>query len=97
MFDVEAIDRRLAMCVEPVVRRSNGELEVWYAPLPGKQYLMAVDPAAGGTDGDYCAMQVIERVSGLQCAEFRGRIGLQEIVQRGGGTGSGIQRSAAIG
>ena len=82
VFDMEAIDRRLRVLPEPVERRWNGNLEVWYRVLPGKQYLVAVDPSAGGSDGDYCAMQVIERESGLQCAEYRGRIGLQEIAQK---------------
>ena len=82
VFDVEAIDRRLSLLPEPAQRRWNRALEVWYPALAGKQYLLAVDPAGGGADGDYCAMQVIEKASGLQCAEFRGRIGLQEIAQK---------------
>jgi hypothetical protein len=82
VFDVKAIDRRLATAPEPVERRWNGGLEVWYPAVGGKRYVVAVDPAAGGSDGDYCAMQVIERATGLQCAEFRGRIGLLEIAQR---------------
>ena len=82
VFDVEAIDRRLRLVPEPVERRWSGGLEVWYPALTGKQYLVAVDPAGGGADGDYCAMQVIERETGLQCAEFRGRIGLWEMAQK---------------
>jgi hypothetical protein len=82
VFDVEAVDRRLALVTAPVASRWNGLLEIWYPRLPGKEYLVAVDPAGGGSEGDYCAMQVIERVTGLQCAEYRGRLGLLEIAQR---------------
>lgn len=82
VFDVEAIDRRMAQTSEPMERRWNACLEVYYPPLAGKEYVVAVDPAGGGMDGDYCAMQVIEKLTGLQCAEFRGRIGLLEIAQR---------------
>ena len=42
----------------------------WLPPLPGKQYLVAVDPAGGGSESDYSAAQVLELDSGLQCAEF---------------------------
>lgn len=82
VFDVEAIDRRMAAMSEPIERRWNGDLEIWFPVLAEKEYLVAVDPAGGGMEGDYCAMQVIEKVTGLQCAEFHGRIGLFEIAQR---------------
>ena len=82
VFDVEAIDRRMAQTPEPMERRWNSCLEVYFPPLPGKEYVVAVDPAGGGMDGDYCAIEVIERLTGLQCAEFCGRIGLLEIARR---------------
>ncbi len=82
VFDVDAIDRRMMETPEPVESRWNGEFLAWYPALAGKHYVVAVDPAAGGSEGDYCAMQVIERGTGLQCAEFRGRIGLMEIAER---------------
>ena len=37
-----------------------------------KQYIIGVDPAGGGCDGDYACAQVIERSTGLQCAELHG-------------------------
>ena len=88
VFDVEAVDQRLMLVTDPVERRWNGNLEIWYPALEGKQYLVSVDPAGGGTDGDYCAMQVIERLSGLQCAEYQGRIGILEIAQKAALLGS---------
>jgi hypothetical protein len=38
-----------------------------------------VDPAGGGSDGDYSAAQVLEMETGLQCAEFAGHMGGLEL------------------
>jgi hypothetical protein len=62
-------------------RRHNGALEIWLPPLTGKQYLVAVDPAGGGSDGDYSAAQVLELETGLQCAEFAGHVGGLELAR----------------
>ena len=61
--------------------RRNGELEIWLPPLKGKTYLVAVDPAGGGCDGDYSAAQVMELETGLQCAEFAGHVGGLELTK----------------
>ncbi len=79
VFEMEAIDRRLVTAPEPLERRRNGELEVWLPPVEGKQYVVAVDPAGGGIDGDYSAAQVLEMETGLQCAEFSGHAGGLEL------------------
>ena len=52
VFDMEAVDRRLAALGEPAERRWNGALETWYPAVAGKQYVVAVDPSGGGSDGD---------------------------------------------
>jgi hypothetical protein len=65
----------------PVEVRLNGELEVWLPPLKGKEYLVAVDPAGGGSEGDYSAAQVLEMETGLQCAEFAGHVGGLELAR----------------
>jgi hypothetical protein len=82
VFDTEAIDRRLRDVAKPLERRWAGALEVWLKPMPGREYLVAVDPAGGGSEGDYSAMQVLDAATGLQCAEFQGRCGLLEIAER---------------
>jgi hypothetical protein len=81
VFELAAIDERLKEAPEPVERRLNGELEVWLPPLKGKEYLVAVDPAGGGSEGDYSAAQVLELETGLQCAEFAGHVGGLELTQ----------------
>jgi hypothetical protein len=54
---------------------------VWLPPIKEKDYLVAVDPAGGGSDGDYSAAQVLELETGLQCAEFAGHVGGLELAR----------------
>jgi hypothetical protein len=81
VFELGAIEARLATMVPPVELRRNGELEIWLPPLKGKAYLVAVDPAGGGSEGDYSAAQVLELETGLQCAEFAGHMGGLELAR----------------
>ena len=81
VFDLEAIERRAAMVREPLSKRLNGQLHVWYPAVAGKKYLVAVDPAGGGDRGDFSTAQVIELSSGLQCAELQGRLDTLELAK----------------
>jgi hypothetical protein len=81
VFELAAVEARLKTAPEPVERRKNGELEIWLPPVKGKDYLVAVDPAGGGSDGDYSAAQVLEMETGLQCAEFAGHVGGLELAR----------------
>jgi len=81
VFEMEAIEARLAGLPEPAERRLNGELELWLPAVAGRQYLVAVDPAGGGSQGDYSAVQVLELETALQCAEFAGHVGGLELAR----------------
>jgi hypothetical protein len=81
VFEMAAIEDRLLSAPEPVERRRNGELEVWLPRVEGRQYLVAVDPAGGGSEGDYSAVQVLEIETGMQCAEFAGHVGGLELAR----------------
>ncbi len=81
VFELAAVEARMAKAPEPVERRKNGELEIWLPPVKGKEYVVAVDPAGGGSDGDYSAAQVLEMETGLQCAEFAGHVGGLELAR----------------
>jgi hypothetical protein len=81
VFELAAIEARLATAPEPAERRRNGELEIWLPPVKGKEYLVAADPAGGGGEGDYSAAQVLEMETGLQCAEFAGHMGGLELAR----------------
>ena len=81
VFALDTIASRMAEVRTPVERRENGQLAVWYPAQAGRKYIVGVDPAGGGTDGDYACAQVIEQRSGLQCAELRGHLSPRELAQ----------------
>jgi hypothetical protein len=81
VFDLDCIASRASQVHEAPEKRCNGQLWIWYPPQPGRTYLLGVDPAGGGTDGDYAAVQVVEQRSGLQCAELRGHIAPRELAK----------------
>jgi hypothetical protein len=78
-FEMEVVDRRIAELREPVRVGRDGALRIWLPPLADRQYIVAVDPAGGGSDGDYAAVQVIDLVTGMQCAELQQRLGILEL------------------
>jgi hypothetical protein len=78
-FDVEAIEKRLETLPAPIGTLRGGALQVWLPPVAGNRYLVAVDTAGGGSDGDFAAIQVIEWKTGLQCAELQQRLGPLEL------------------
>ncbi len=70
-FHAPGIDERLREIPAPTETSLNGAIQTWLVPQAGVEYLVAVDPAGGGADGDFAVAQVIELKSGLQCAELR--------------------------
>jgi hypothetical protein len=80
-FDVEAVERRLSQLSGPVERRRGGALLVWLPPVVGREYLVSVDTAGGGPEGDYAAIQVIELRTGLQCVELQQRLATLELAK----------------
>lgn len=70
-FDRDA----LAVCgkdaVAPMDVRRGGALKVWLPAVPGRSYIVAVDVAGGGSEGDYSAVQVVDVGTGMQCAELQ--------------------------
>jgi len=55
----------------------------------GTRYILGVDPAGGGSGGDYGCIEVIDRRSGLQCAELYGHYIPREMAAPGGQAGAG--------
>jgi hypothetical protein len=72
VFEMEAIEEALQGCGEPLATRENGRLAVWFPAQAAKRYVVGVDPAGGGCEGDYSCAEVIERETGMQCAELHG-------------------------
>ncbi len=73
-FELEVIERRLTEVGEPTGRQRNGALLEWLPCVPGRRYLLAVDTAGGGAEGDFAAVQVIDLLTGMQCAEVQERL-----------------------
>ncbi len=88
VFDLKAIDRAIAAAGDPIEIQTNGSLLIWFPQQRGKNYVVGIDPAGGGIDGDYCCAQVVERKTGMQCAELHGHFPPAELanwlVQLGG-------------
>jgi hypothetical protein len=82
VFDLDSIDRAVVACGEPFESQDNGRLLTWLPPQRGKQYLIGVDPAGGGSEGDYSCAQIIERKTGIQCGELHGHFPLRELANR---------------
>jgi hypothetical protein len=84
MFDAEAIEKRLAECTSGGVFKPSPQdkVTVWGAPLPGQEYIIGVDSAGGGSDGDYACAEVIDRATGMQCAELHGHLTPEELARR---------------
>jgi hypothetical protein len=88
VFDLQSLDARLRVLAEPPITRDGGALLVWNPPVAGREYLVAVDPAGGGVEGDYSAAQVVEIDTGLQCAELQAKLGTLELARRAAELGS---------
>jgi hypothetical protein len=72
VFDVEAVERRLTRAGEPAESRDHGRLLIFWPPVRERSYIVGVDPAGGGAEGDYAVAEVVECESAMQCAELRG-------------------------
>lgn len=85
VFDTEVIKTRLLQRAPIIETADHGRLLTFFPPLAAgkgflaKQYIIAVDPAGGGTYGDYSCVQVIEKSNGVQCAELQGHYSINEL------------------
>jgi hypothetical protein len=82
VFDMESIQKASAQVRVAVEAEDNGRLSVWLPAAKQRTYIIGVDAAGGGTDGDYACAQVIDRESGLQCAELHGHYPPYELARR---------------
>lgn len=81
VFEREALARLEREAREPAAVRLNGQLRCWYPPAAGRRYVVAVDPAGGGAEGDWSAVQVLEVEKGMQCAELAAKMGGLELAE----------------
>jgi len=81
VFELAAIEKRMAAAPDAQEQRRNGELRIWFPPVAGRNYVVAVDPAGGGSEGDYSVAEVLDLETGLQCAEFAAHAGGLELAR----------------
>jgi len=82
VFEVGAIERAAGLAGAATDSEDNGRLTIWFPPQKGRRYILGVDSAGGGSDGDYACAQVIERTMGMQCAELHGHFPPYELAKR---------------
>src|SRR5579864_4288130 len=82
IFELEAVDRALEAQGMPTAVRENGQLTIWFEPRCNRQYIIGVDPAGGGTEGDYACAEVIDRQTAMQCAELHGHYSPRELAMK---------------
>ena len=82
VFDLATIERAASHAAHAVETQDSGRLMTWFPPSAGRKYIIGVDAAGGGSDGDYACAQVIERTMGLQCAELHGHFPPYELARR---------------
>ena len=80
-FEVSAIEGRIGELPRELERRRGGALLIWLPPQNGREYVVAVDSAGGGEDGDFAAVQVVEITTGLQCAELQQKLRPAELAK----------------
>jgi hypothetical protein len=82
VFETQALEKAKAAAEEALQSYDNGRLLIWFPPQKGRKYIIGVDPAGGGAEGDYACAQVIERTLGMQCAELHGHFPPFELARR---------------
>jgi len=82
VFDARKIKARMHELRAPLESRENGRIQVWLPVARGREYILGVDAAGGGSGGDYACVEVIDRESGLQCAELYGHYTPEELAEQ---------------
>jgi hypothetical protein len=82
VFELAAIEKAAGFAGEGTESEDNGRLTIWFPPQKGRRYILGVDTAGGGSDGDYACAEVIERTMGMQCAELHGHFPPYELARR---------------
>jgi hypothetical protein len=82
VFDLASVEQALCGASEPLEARDNRRLTIWLPVQAGREYVIGVDPAGGGVEGDYSCAEVIDRLLGAQCAELHGHWPPRELARK---------------
>lgn len=80
-FDREALAMRTKAVDAPLELRRDKALQLWLPAVPGRKYIAGVDPAGGGSEGDFSAVQVIDLATGVQCGELQARLAPRDLAK----------------
>jgi len=81
-FIRDVVDQQVkTRCGADALAREKQLME-FFPPKPGKRYIIGVDSAGGGVDGDYSCAEVIDRETGLQCAELHAHLTPEELAKK---------------
>ena len=78
---IDAIERRMAELESAAMTAAWRGADGMVSAVSGCRYIVAVDSAGGGEEGDFAAVQVIDRDTGLQCAELQERLRPSELAK----------------
>src|ERR1035441_3997635 len=81
---MDVIEQRLKEPLRAIDQKDGGKLLVFLPAKTGenaKEYIIGVDPAGGGAEGDYSGAQGIDRGTRVQCAELRGHFSHEELAE----------------
>ncbi|HYE23556.1 MAG TPA: terminase [Clostridia bacterium] len=81
VFEVKMLEARASRLSAPAETRDRGRLEIYWPAVPHREYVVGVDASEGGSAGDYGCVQVIERKTGMQCAEWYGHASPEELAR----------------
>ncbi len=81
-FEADVIERRLKELTQGGAAEAGGEYQEWLPAVCGRKYVVSVDPAGGGTGGDYSAIEVIDVETGAQCAEYAAHVAGLELARK---------------
>jgi len=86
IFDPAFLRAQLQRSPPSLESRQDGRLLIWWPAQKAiaeraPRYLIGVDPAGGGTGGDYSSAQVVEISTGIQCAELRAHLAPRELAR----------------
>lgn len=80
-FDRDVLQMRLQNVAAPLEARLMKRFQIWLPAVMGRAYVVSVDAAGGGSEGDYGAVQVIDQATGMQCAELQARMSPRELAK----------------
>ena len=88
-FDQEILAARLAelQVYKPITTERNGEVRIFKLPIPGRRYILGLDPAEGKQvtleEGDFSAAKMLDEETGEEVAAYMSRLAPEDFAADG--------------